>query len=196
MKSTVESVRAKLKAKFLYLESELEVYRILTGVLEAYNGKKVDKRILELVQEALPKYHVHWYKQDYYIRLRIDKIGYSINKDKSFMISIHYQHHGPKFDFEKFEGQHRIPTILHRKLLTKQLLSEDDTKIEKLLSVMQNMHDLISRFHGALRPFSQLVEYLEVEDKAIILETKTLLEMLEEPGAILAPAMTVQEKRK
>jgi hypothetical protein len=56
MKSTRETIRENLKIKFAYLESELEVYQKLTAVLESYNGKKVDKRIQQLVQEALPKY--------------------------------------------------------------------------------------------------------------------------------------------
>jgi hypothetical protein len=180
MKSTRDTIRENLKIKFAYLESELEVYQKLTAVLESYNGKKVDKRIQQLVQEALPKYHVHYYKQDYYIRLAIEKIGY-IHRDKRFLIPIHYMQNGVKFDFEKFDGKDKIPGILHRKLATKKLIAESEPDnanrdIEDLLILMQEMKNYIAMFHAHLQRYQKLKSYLDVEDSALIRETAEFLD--------------------
>src|SRR4051812_30583741 len=102
MISDLQSVKHRIKKELEIAESKLYVYERVTSVCEEFDGKRIDKKMKDAIEQALGnQYRTHYYRDGHYTRVVVQHIG-MIHQAKQFQLVLHYAKNGDKFQFDKF----------------------------------------------------------------------------------------------
>lgn len=170
--TTLINLKERIQKRITHVQHMVNVYNTLASTLEPLHGKKVTKRFETICQNALPDWHVRYYKEDVNAVLQVTagKYKYQLDsKHTDWRFYIHYWKNGAEFDFEK-QGwvDHLLSMnaeLMDLRLFLKPML---EPEIEAFFERVEDMKGYIRAFNKYLQSFHRITHMMDDSDYKFI----------------------------